>query len=522
MNSPTPNSTSDKKANHQLYFDLHSWIGITCGLLLFIVCFSGVPAIFEHEISYWQFPAYEKVTEELAQASNSNTHDDHIPFDLDRVMQTASANGFNYSEFFVGPAHEEHPLHRLMYFGEEDFDQLFIHPLTYEIVEHNGSEVGHVLTHLHTDLHLPRPFGRYLVGLSGMVLLIMLIAGVLLHKKWKREAISVRPKRSLRLQLVDHHKLIGLWTLPFTVILTFTGTILGLLGIIAPILALAKFDGNVEKATEAVVGPKAVISGEPANHKPLNPIVELYKKEQPESSIEFIQITGWDDKNAVIQFSGFHQTALSNIQSATFSLNNGELIHKADSTQQGVFQRLFAAVTPLHYVLFGDIALKFFYAISALALCLLILTGNIMWLVRQEYSSQHWLSKLTLGVSGGLVISTLGILAAVPLLQAMKQKGLIVGELEFYEELCFFGIWLIGIILPWVLAKVQLTAQIRVFLRCSILFGLLAIFLDSMLSIPLWDKSSIGLIVPIFIAMLILLIGYFDFRLKKIMHIEAS
>lgn len=506
------NHTQEKKARHQLFFDIHSWAGISCGLLLFIVCFSGIPAVFDHEIAFWQFPEYEKISQQYPESKQPGGH---YNFDLEKIMQVAKHNDFAFDRFFIAPAEPAHPLHRIAHFGENKVTQLYIHPVNYQVIEHNGSDASHVLAHLHTDLHLPHPYGRYLVGLVGMVLLLMLIAGVLLHKKWKKEAISIRPKRSMRLQLIDHHKIIGLWTLPFTVILTFTGTILGLLGIIAPILALAKFDGDVDKARAAIVGPQAVLQSEPAQHQPLNDFLIKQKSAQPNSNLEFIQITGYHDKGGVIQFSGSHNSALSSIQSATFSLNSGELIHKADSTQQGIFQRLFAAVTPLHYVLFGDLALKFFYAISGLALCLLILTGNIMWLIRRGHDMQHWLSKITLGVSGGLVFATLALFAAVPMIQIgiLSMLSSDFEQLEFYS---FFAFWLIAIIFPW-LFKLNAKTLLRTYLRSSILVTVIALLLDFNLQGSFIGRSQMSLVVPMLISALAALLIYFDLRLNKIM-----
>ena len=136
-------------------------------------------------------------------------------------------------------------------------DLLYLSPQTYEPIPASPSELGHLLTHLHTDLYLPQPFGRYLVGFAGMAMLLAIIAGIVIHIKWRKEFVMLRPKRSWRLLLTDQHKLLGLWSLPFTFILAFTGTILGLLGLISPILALAAFNGDVEKATVAVLGPES-------------------------------------------------------------------------------------------------------------------------------------------------------------------------------------------------------------------------------------------------------------------------
>jgi uncharacterized iron-regulated membrane protein len=238
-----------KQQTHKRLYDTHSWVGIISGILLFIVTFSGIPALFEHELGYWQYSSFGEIAEDKS-------------FDLERTIAAANKIGFQYDEYSIQLPDEVNNHIMLSHFPDEgDFDIRYLKTGNYEEVAAPSSALGQILTYLHTDLYLPRPYGRYLVGLAGMAMLLALIAGIVIHVKWRKEFVMLRPKRSWRLLLTDQHKLLGLWSLPFTFILAFTGTILGLLGLISPILALAAFNGDVEKATIAVLGPTADVTG---------------------------------------------------------------------------------------------------------------------------------------------------------------------------------------------------------------------------------------------------------------------
>jgi len=488
-----------------IYTATHTWLGVIAGILLFIVTFSGFPAMFAHELELWQSPAL-------------TNHQPAENTDLDRVISSARQQGFDHSDFFILPS-EEHGYVMLFHSGESDhdFDMRYISLHDFTELDAGESEMAHIFEHLHTDLHLPRPFGRYLVGLAGMVMLLSIIAGIVIHTKWRKEFVMLRPKRSWRLMLTDHHKLLGLWTLPFSFILAFTGTILGLLGLISPILALAKFDGDVEKATIAVLGPRAEIVGEAAAPVSINQLYIESKKTQPELDVAFIQVEGLGDAGGVIKFSGNNQHHLSNLQSLTYTLKDGKQIHELNGVEKGPFQRIFAAVTPLHYVLFGDFALKVFYAISTLALCALIVSGNMIWLSKKQQTQQeanpgseqnlHLLARLTLGICAGLILTSAATLSASQWLQGLTEQ-------HHYEEGIFWGVWLLGI--AYALAGNKLHHKTRIYLIASAALLLSTIIGDGVIN-QRWTWNSNELVVAIHTSLLALALvcGYFGWRLPR-------
>lgn len=452
-----------EQKTHKTLYNTHSWIGIISGILLFIVTFSGIPALFDHEIEYWQYPEYSEQRNTLLSPAESNSESNQTAqiFDLEKTILQTNTLEFSYEKFFIQPSSELNNHIVLAHFDKKkEADLRYLNATNYQKFPESPSELNHLLAHLHTDLHLPKPWGRYLVGLAGMAMLLAIIAGIFIHLKWRKEFVTLRPKRSWRLLLTDQHKLLGLWSLPFTLILAFTGTILGLLGLISPILALAAFNGDVEKATIAVLGPRAEITGEYTPAYPLNNLLERLEIDLPNTSLKLIQIDGLNsqgdellaDIGGIIKFSGYHKNKLSNLETVTYSLSSGEMLHQGSFIGKGVFQRIFAAVTPLHYVLFGNTWLKVFYAIAAMAACGLILTGNILWLYRRGHGMEHWLSKTTLGICGGLVVATSMSFAASQILYGFS---LPVGSglHHLVEEWVFWGSWGLIILAPFIITN---------------------------------------------------------------------
>lgn len=508
-----------EQQTHKQLYSTHAWIGIISGILLFIVTFSGIPALFDHEIEYWQYPIYSEQEKTLAP---------NQVFNLERALEVSKELNFNHDKYFIQPASTINNHIILAHFEEgTEPDLRYLNADTYQEFQSSPSELNHLLEYLHTDLHLPRPWGRYVVGLSGMAMLLAIIAGIFIHIKWRKEFVMLRPKRSWRLLLTDQHKLLGLWSLPFTFILAFTGTILGLLGLISPILALAAFNGDVEKATIAVLGPTAEVTNE---YSPVYPVNELWDRlaiDLPDTSIEFIQVSGIKlindeasgntqlvtDLGGIIKFSGSHDDKLSNLETVTYNLSTGEKIHQGSFIGKGPFQRIFAAVTPLHYVLFGNTWLKVFYALSALAACGLILTGNMLWLHRRGHGFDHWLSKSTLGICGGLVVATSMSFAASQILYAFnfsKQSGLH----HLGEESIFWGSWIVMIVAPFIIKNGFKLSHY--YLRLSSLALIVTVIADGVIN-DRWFGLTNGWIFNIQAGILgsALLFIYLDWRMPK-------
>ncbi|ASP38509.1 hypothetical protein CHH28_07410 [Bacterioplanes sanyensis] len=474
-----------QQSTHKTLYNTHSWIGIWCGILLFVVTFSGLPAMFAHELEVWQSPT-------LSQLEGVDTTQ------MERIVNNAQSDGFDYDDYFIVPELDRGFV-QLVYFEEgKEPDIRYYDATTHQALAIGNSDMAHVLEHLHTDLHLPSPIGRYLVGLAGMAMLLSIIAGILIHVKWRKEFVMLRPKRSWRLLLTDHHKLLGLWTLPFAFILAFSGTILGLLGLVSPILAVAKFEGDVDKAVAAVVGPQAEVSGTVAPRISLDELQRQALIVQPEMDVHFIHVTADGDANGLVKFSGNHAEKLSNLQNVTLQLRDGELVHQSDAAERGPFQRIFAAVTPLHFVMFGDIALKAFYALSTLALSLMIVTGNMIWLSKleaphkQQRPKPHPLARLTLGVCAGLVTACAALLCANPWLHGAGQQALL-------EEGTFWLVWLISLLLAF--SPITLKRQLQMQLNVASALLLLALLGDGLMN-DRWLWYAPWLTVGVHIALL--------------------
>lgn len=411
-------------------FDFHSWLGVLSAALLFVVAFSGSIALFHNELATWENPERR-----VAYSAEKLSVDHHW-----EIARTQA--GFDYNTFFLSLPSSSAPYFHFWHYDAETEKTIDVltHPATGEILEKGDSDIAHLLAHLHTDLHLPRPFGRYLVGLTGIIMMSLLLTGVFTHRKILKEMFTLRQGKSLRALFSGAHKLIGVWGLPFHLLMAFTGAIIGLLGIIGVFMALASFGGSVEKASEAFLGPRATATGTTAEMHPIDGFVTQTKAHWEGFTPTFIRVEEAGDAGALVTVQGDVDGRLAMASGVTWSMASGEKKHVTDWHDKGLPTLLFGMVVPLHYAQFGGIWIKYLYLGLGLGMAFLILSGTGIWLERRErarakagLSGVSYVTRIHIGVTGGLVAAS-ATLFLVNHLGAYVNQGLL-------ERLGFWGVW---------------------------------------------------------------------------------
>ena len=421
------------------FYDIHAWTGILSGLALFVCAFSGTIALFERELTFWERPSIRFDRPQSAPAA---------PQDVDQLLQRARDYLGTESNLFVTlPVAEDSGL-QARASGEHGVTVIDINPYTGEVVEHEGESAFAFLTHLHTDLHLPRPFGRYLVGLLGIVMLLSLISGVMSHPKIVKDIFLLRWRPKLRLSASDLHKQLGVWGLAFGLVMALTGALLGLLGLIAPIMVLSAFGGDVGKATEAFSGPSIQATEIAAPMLPVGPMIAALEEHEPGLEATSLFFRKWGDQAAEVSINldRAPYKQLTAGETHRLSLVNGETLHVSSLTDRGIGARLFGSIQPLHYGLFGGLGLRLLYLVSGLLLSLGIVTGTVIWLERRKRTADdrarrryQVLSKLHLGVSLGLVVASALAIAAGRFMPSAV-------------ETTFWATWLAGLVAAFFVA----------------------------------------------------------------------
>ena len=251
----------------------HSILGLTFAALIYIVSLTGAFTLFVEEIAVWEnadAPMAERVSAQAYQAALENAYGER-----GEGSDIHSLLTFGPTEF--APALMVR-LNETLPSGEERHTDWIADPRTGALLGEADTPLSHLIEQLHVALHLPAPWGRYLVGLLGVCMFSLVISGILAHPTIFKDAFKLRFDRNRRIAWTDLHNRLSVWGLPFHLVLTFTGGFLGLAGLIIGAVAMLAYDGDRERALVSLQGPQPIKSAQLAGLPPVGQMVRQIRE----------------------------------------------------------------------------------------------------------------------------------------------------------------------------------------------------------------------------------------------------
>ena len=201
---------------------VHTWSSLVCTVFMLLLCLTGLPLIFHHEIEHLSGDAVE-----LPVLTQNGP-----PLSFDAVLQAALAK---YPERVVqyAAADEEDP--RIWHVTltptpapTDDYKSIAVDSRTGQVLRDAKTSEGFMywMLRLHVDLFAGLP-GMLFLGLMGLLMVIAIISGTVLYAPFmqKIEFGTVRRERSTRLKWLDLHNLLGVVTLVWALVVGFTGVV---------------------------------------------------------------------------------------------------------------------------------------------------------------------------------------------------------------------------------------------------------------------------------------------------------
>jgi uncharacterized iron-regulated membrane protein len=389
----------------------HSILGIAFAAVIYIVCLTGALSVFLRDFQRWEQPAAPTVT----QASDAV---------IGRAIAAMGGKVKAGDAFYVSLPNRDFPRIMLSTGGDED-DQTWFADKDGKLVLSQNAPWTEFLVDLHTRLHLPQAWGRFVVGLAGVALLSSLISGVLAHPRIFRDAFHLRLGGSRRLEQADWHNRLGVWPLPFHIIVSLTGALLGLSTLIVGVLALLLFRGDSAKVYALLATPPAKVNPRPAPMPDAAALLGTFHRRAPGANPRQISISDWGQRDMRLEVSAARPTLIAQQDEMTFDVD-GAVVAEKHPGGLNLGERILGSLGQLHFGWFGGVALRIVYGVLGLALCIVTASGITVWLSRRRDKGRAApsLERLWAAISWGQPVAL-----AAPALAVMLVPGLAPGAL---------------------------------------------------------------------------------------------
>ena len=210
-------------ATVRAWSQVHTWSSLICTAFLLLLCLTGLPLIFMHEIEHLTSNAAEPA---VLPASTPKA-------DVDRVLDAAKARRpGEVVQFLTWDRDEPELIHVFMApridTPPELLNQVILDNRTAEILGEDNSRDGvmNFIYRLHVDLFAGLA-GKLFLGAMGLLFVAALVSGVVLYAPFMRRLGfgTVRTHTAPRTRWLDLHNLIGVVTLGWVFVVGFTGVI---------------------------------------------------------------------------------------------------------------------------------------------------------------------------------------------------------------------------------------------------------------------------------------------------------
>lgn len=370
--------------------NVHSWLGLWfCGLI-YIICLSGSLSVLFEEFERLEQPNISEYNyfkpELIAPAiSEYNLRNNKVADVIYIVLPTAGLPRTHIT----------------------DGDQEWFLAEDGQFEDQPHTPWTSMLKELHTNLHLPTIVGMSLVGFVGVIIFALIISGIVAHPRIFRDAFLLRIGRSQRQQQTDLHNRLGVWGIPFHLMIALTGAFIGLSSVLIGLGAALYFDNDQQAMVDAIYGadPILVSQGEAIDY--VQAFASL-KAIEPTAKPIYLAVHKMGSQQQLLEIAATLPERL--VYSEIYRFNpTGELVDQQGLSNGPEGRQIAYSTYRLHFGHFDSFWVKIIYLIMGLSLTYVCISGTNIWLEKRKYTSwvNHAWKAWILGVPLALVISYL-------------------------------------------------------------------------------------------------------------------
>ncbi len=355
------------------WYLVHKWTSLICTAFLLMLCLTGLPLIFHHEI--------EHLLGETPEPTALPVGTPFVP--LDRLTTHALQQRPGEQVMFVSWDPEEPEL-VFVTTGPDAKANENLHFFTFDgrtgdiltQTAQNTLTFMHVMLQLHVDMFAGLP-GKLFLGLMGLLFVIAIVTGIAVYGPLMRKLDfgTVRKQRSTRIKWLDLHNMLGIVTVVWALVVGGTGVI----NTWADLIFKYWQHDQLAAMTTPYAGQPAV--GSPGS---LDTAMATARAHAPGMTPGFVAFPGGN-------FSSPHHYAIfmrgdTPLTARLFKpvLVDAQTGAFTDSRDLPWYATTLLLSQPLHFGDYGGMPLKVLWALFDLVTIIVLSSGLYLWLQRRR------------------------------------------------------------------------------------------------------------------------------------------
>jgi len=354
---------------------VHSWTSLVCTVFLLMLCLTGLPLIFHHEID-----------DALGHDRWRPANPDGPLMSYDQVLATALKARPGEVPVFMS-FDDDRPVVNVTTAPRPDSPGSEMHFAAFDRT--SGETVPPVadggvmdfILQLHTDLFLGLP-GMLFLGAMGLVFAAAVVSGVVVYAPFMRKLPfgAVRASRSARAKWLDLHNLMGVVTVAWALTVGLTGVVNTLA---TPIVDHWKTT-ELAALAEAYDGAATVTAT-----ASLDAAVATAREALPGMELQFVAFPGGrysTGHHYAVFFHGDKPLTTHLITPALIDARTGALTAVSPMPW---YANALSLSQPLHFGDYGGLPLKLVWAVLDVVTIVITGSGVYLWVVRRRSSARR-------------------------------------------------------------------------------------------------------------------------------------
>lgn len=356
----------------------HRWLGFISGLVVFIVSITGCIFCFQDEI---QDAIYDYRTVEAHGQAYLNPS---------QLIATVKEKYPKASPDYIYYFGKQRPAGVLANTGKEGYEYIYFNPYTGKIthVEKPQTNFFIIVEYIHLYLLLPPAIGKWIVGVSVIIFMVIMITGLILwwpkRKSDRKRSFAIKWGGRWRRVNYDLHNVLGFYATSIAIILSVTGLAIAFEPVSRGIYNAANVGRNISYEEEVTEPKSDSLKRAGLASQPVVDIAFAYARQQAPQAEMFL-IHNDPALSGAIGVGAYAKSMhYSGANGFEFDKYNGKLLKSYIYDKKSPGLKLNEMNYDIHVGQIGGLTTKIIAFLASLICASLPITGFIIWLGKRK------------------------------------------------------------------------------------------------------------------------------------------